>query len=300
MGRVVITATTSHLGPMRTIAATIADRGHDTELITGLEPPTGRSLVDQHRRLCRLLAESDRPTVVVGDVAFQGTLPMSYGAPGPRPAALILVGTEPYSLSSIDTAPAGFGLPPDRTAAGRERNRRAYEYVRDALGGVQQEFVDAMRSVGVTRDPLPFVLDAPILAADRFLQLSVEELSYRRSDTPSHVRFVGALPSPGCPDEVVVSDGSFDTVQNALRHAKPLVLTGRSAQQLEGNTRAAATGAALYLATDKPSDDDIDEAIRIVSTDPTYRGNAARLAAEYARLDALGSIADVVAGYLDE
>lgn len=299
MGRVVVTATTAHLRPMRMIADSLAKRGHDVERITGQEPPTGRSLVDQHRRLGRLLAESDEPTVVVGDVAFQGTLPVSYGAPGPKPAALILIGTEPFSLSSIDTAPAGFGLPPDRTAKGRERNRRAYEYVRDALGGVQAEFVEAMRSVGVTHDPLPFVLDAPILAADRFLQLSLEELSYRRSDTPSHVRFVGTLPLASVEDEdVVVSDGAFDTVQQALRHAKPLVLTGRSADQLESNTRAAATGAALYLATDKPSDDDILDAVRTVLTDPAYRGNAERLAAEYARLDALGSIADTVAGYL--
>ena len=297
MGRVVVTATTTHQRQMRKIADTLAARGHDVERITGHQPPTGRVLVDQHRRLCRLLAESDEPTVVVGDVAFQGTLPLSYGAPGPRPAALILIGTEPYALSSIDTAPAGFGLPPDRTARGRERNRKAYEYVRDALGGVQAEFVEAMRSVGVTHDPLPFVLDAPVLAADRFLQLSVEELSYRRSDTPSHVRFVGTLPSPQVSDEVVISDGAFDTVQRALRHARPLVLTGRSSDQLEGNTRAAATGAALYLATDKPSDDDIERAVRIVQTDPTYRGNAQRLAAEYARLDALGSIADAVQGY---
>lgn len=299
MGRVVVTATTAHRRAMRTIADSLTSRGHEVELITGLEPPTGRSLVDQHRRLCRLLADSVAPTVVVGDVAFQGTLPLSYGAPGPKPAALVLIGTEPFSLSSIDTAPAGFGLPPDRTAAGRERNRRAYEYVRDALGGVQAEFVEAMRSVGVTHDPLPFVLDAPVLAADRFLQLSVEELSYRRSDTPSHVRFVGTLPSSGFEDDVVVSDGAFDTVQQALRHAKPLVLTGRSADQLEGNTRAAATGAALYLATDKPSDDDILEAVRIVLSDPNYRGNARRLAAEYARLDALGAIAATVEGYLN-
>ena len=298
MGRVVVTATTSHRRVMRTIVDALARRGHEVELITGLEPPTGRALVDQHRRLCRLLAESDEPTVVVGDVAFQGTLPLSYGAPGPKPAALILVGTEPFSLSSIDTAPAGLGLLPDRTAAGRERNRRAYEYVRDALGGVQAEFVEAMRSVGVTHDPLPFVLDAPILAADRFLQLSVEELSYRRSDTPSHVRFVGALPSTRIDGDVVISDGTFDTVQRALRQAKPLVLTGRSAEQLEGNTRAAATGAALYLATDKPSEDDIEQAVRVVLSDPTYRGNAERLAAEYARLDALASITDAVESYL--
>jgi len=298
MGRVVVTATTSHRRVMRTIVDALARRGHEVELITGLEPPTGRALVDQHRRLCRLLAESGEPTVVVGDVAFQGTLPLSYGAPGPKPAALILVGTEPFSLSSIDTAPAGLGLLPDRTAAGRERNRRAYEYVRDALGGVQAEFVEAMRSVGVTHDPLPFVLDAPILAADRFLQLSVEELSYGRSDTPSHVRFVGALPSTRIDGDVVISDGTFDTVQRALRQAKPLVLTGRSAEQLEGNTRAAATGAALYLATDKPSEDDIEQAVRVVLSDPTYRGNAERLAAEYARLDALASITDAVESYL--
>lgn len=87
-------------------------------------------------------------------------------------------------------------------------------------------------------------------------------------------------------------------MQRAGRHAKPLVLTGRSAEQLESNIRAAATGAALYLATDKPSENDTKKAVRIVLTDPTYRGNAKRLAAEYARLDALDSIADAVAGYL--
>ena len=112
------------------------------------------------------------------------------------------------------------------------------------------------------------------------------------------IRVVGALPSTRIDGDVVISDGTFDTVQRALRQAKPLVLTGRSADQLESNTRAAATGAALYLATDEPSEDDIERAVRIVLTDPTYRGNAERLAAEYARLDALASITDAVASYL--
>jgi MGT family glycosyltransferase len=154
-------------------------------------------MADQHHDLQRLIAQAgDEPVLVVADAGFQGTIPLTLGAPGRRPAAIIGIGLVPFTLSSIDTAPTGMGLPPDSSAKGRARNRGAYAYLHgEALGGAQALFVEALTGLGVAGTPVPFLFDAPVLGPDRFLQLAIEELSYKRSDTPSHVRFVGALPS---------------------------------------------------------------------------------------------------------
>ncbi|MEV6610835.1 nucleotide disphospho-sugar-binding domain-containing protein [Kutzneria sp. NPDC051319] len=334
-------------------------------------------IADRHHDLCRLLADADdQSTVVLGDGSFYGTTPLSYGAPGPRPAGIIGVGTVHFALSSIDAAPMGMGLPQDTTPAGRERNREANAFLQgEVLGDVQDEFVATMRSLGVTRDPLPFFLDAPILGADRYLQLSIEELSYRRSDTPAHVEFIGTLPAAGRADaarptwwpdveaaervvlvtqgtianqdfgslieptlaalsdlpvlvvaatgrqgavrdvpanariaeyvpfdellphtDVLVTNGGFAGVQQALREGTPMVLAGQTEEKLEGNVRVAATGAAINLATDTPAAADIRRAVQAVLTEPGYRDNARRLAVEYATLDPLSSIAKAVEG----
>jgi UDP:flavonoid glycosyltransferase YjiC (YdhE family) len=177
------------------------------------------------------------------------------------------------------------------------------------------------------------------LKADRFLQLSVEELSYRRSDTPSHVKFVGTLPpaapsgdlptwwqdvisaervvvvtqgtvanqsftdlieptlqalagfpglvvaATGRPGEigdvpanvrvaefvpfddllpradVLVTNGGFGAVQQALRHGVPMVAAGLTEEKKENNVRLAATGAAIDLATDRPTAADVRQAV---------------------------------------
>jgi UDP:flavonoid glycosyltransferase YjiC (YdhE family) len=88
------------------------------------------------------------------------------------------------------------GLPPDSSEEGRARNRDAYTFLHEqALGGVQKYFLEVLAELGANDGPVPFFLDAPIVRVDRFLQLAVEELSYRRSDTPANVRFVGTLPA---------------------------------------------------------------------------------------------------------
>jgi UDP:flavonoid glycosyltransferase YjiC (YdhE family) len=155
------------------------------------------TIADKHRDLQRVIAlAGDEPVIVVGDYGFHGTTPLLFGAPGPRPKAFVGIGTVPFTLSSADTAPMGMGLPPDSSEEGRARNREAYAFLHEqALGDVQKYFLDVLAELGAYDGPVPFFLDAPILRVDRFLQLSVEELSYQRSDTPAHVRFVGALPA---------------------------------------------------------------------------------------------------------
>lgn len=152
---------------------------------------------DQHRSLQRLLAEAgDEPVVVIAENVFMGIGPMMLGAPGLRPAALIGVGVVPLTLTSVDTAPFGMGLPPDSSEEGRARNREANGVMQgQVFGAAQAMYLDVLDGLGADTEKAPFFLDATVLLPDRFLQLAVEELSYKRTDTPESVRFVGTLPS---------------------------------------------------------------------------------------------------------
>lgn len=154
------------------------------------------SLAEQHLALQRLLAEvGSESVIVVSEIMFLGATPLMLGAPGPRPTAFVGIGVMPFGLTSADTAPFGMGLPPDSSEEGRARNSAAHAFMREQVfGAAQRLYEDVLAEFGVT-EPIPYFLDALVLKTDRFLQLSVEELSYRRSDTPEHVRFVGAVPS---------------------------------------------------------------------------------------------------------
>lgn len=58
-----------------------------------------------------------RPVILLNESAFLGSLPLMKGARGIRPDAFIGIGINPISLSSVDTAPYGTGLPPPSSPA---------------------------------------------------------------------------------------------------------------------------------------------------------------------------------------
>jgi UDP:flavonoid glycosyltransferase YjiC (YdhE family) len=329
-----------------------------------------KQIAGQHRDLQRCLAEAGRePVVLVHEALFLGAAPSLMGAPGPRATAAVGLGPVPFSLSSADTGPFGMGLPPDSSEEGRTRNREANRVMQEQiLGTVQDLFERTLTELGVPQGAMPFFLDSTVLGADRFLQLSVEELSYRRTDTPPHVKFIGTLPpavqtqelpewwtevtraervavvtqgtvanqhfadlieptlqgladfpglviaATGRPGElrdvpanakvvefvpfddllphtdVLVTNGGFGAVQQALRHGVPMVAAGLTEDKLESNTRLASTGAGINLAADRPAAADIRTAVDTVLSTASYKENAQRLAAEYAKTDALGDI----------
>jgi UDP:flavonoid glycosyltransferase YjiC (YdhE family) len=328
----------------------------------------------QHEDLQRLLAQAgDEPVIVVSEPTFMGVTPLQLGAPGLRPKAFVGIGVVSYSLSSVDTAPFGMGLPPDSSAEGRARNREAYAFFQDqALGEPQKMFNAVLEEMGAT-EPAPFFLDSTLLCPDRFLQLSLAELSYHRTDTPGHVSFVGSVPpippaGVGLPDwwpeldqaekvilvtqgtvanldfgelieptlagladfpglvvaatgragavrnapanaritefvpfadmlprtDLLITNGGYGGIQQALRHGVPLIVAGRSEDRLENSARVAATGAGIGLATDSPAPADVRAAVEQIFSTPSYVENANRLAAEYAKHDALAAIADTI------
>jgi UDP:flavonoid glycosyltransferase YjiC (YdhE family) len=336
------------------------------------------SVKSQHHDIQRFLAEAgDEPVLLVYETGFLGAVPSLIGAQGLRPAAALGIGVVSFTLSSIDTPPFGMGLPPDSGEQGRIRNREANAFVQEQLLGPSQKlFNQTLADLGVPEKPIPFIIDATILLADRFLQLSIEEMSYKRTDTPWHVSFVGALPTvaavgsgdlpswwpemeaaehvvvvtqgtvsnqdyadlidpalealadlPGglviaatgrsdsprrVPDnarvvefvpfddllphaDVLIANGGFGAIQQALRHAVPLVVAGLSEEKLENCVRLAATGAAVNLATERPTPGEIRKAVEQLLGAGAYRQNARRLAAEYAKHDALAEIERAVA-----
>ncbi|MEU9345893.1 nucleotide disphospho-sugar-binding domain-containing protein [Streptomyces sp. NPDC048278] len=93
---------------------------------------------------------------------------------------------------------------------------------------------------------------------------------------------------------VLVSNGGYGGVQQALGHGVPMVLAGQTEDKTEVTARAAWAGAAINLATQRPKAQDVRAAVERVLTEAAYRERAAQLAAEYARHDALTAIHEAV------
>lgn len=329
---------------------------------------------DQHRTLQALAqaARREHPgeaVVLLHDTVFMGVWPVLLGAQGIRPDAVIGIGVNPLTLRSTDTAPFGLGLAPDNSEEGRARNKHLNALVEnEAFAGAQAHLAAVLRSTGTTASP-PFIFDGFVSLPDQFLQLSIADLEYHRTDAPDGLRFVGALtPAPSAFEpppwwarvvearkvvavtqgtianrdldelivptlraaedmdvmvvaltgrqdakvssipvnavvadfvsfehlmphvDLMVSNGGYGGVQQALRHGVPLVLAGESEDKIEVNARVAHTGAAINLATSRPDPAALRGAIERVLSEPTYLRHARRLQREFGHHNAFEEI----------
>jgi MGT family glycosyltransferase len=142
------------------------------------------------------LMESVRPDVVVADLCFMAGPLLAVRAGIPK----VLYAVGPLSVSSVDTAPFGTGLPPSASALGRLRNRAMQAALERAVfGGTQRAARRVLAELGVPAPP-GFFMDWGIHLADRYLQASVPAFEYPRSDLPPAVEFVGAMLPVGVDD----------------------------------------------------------------------------------------------------
>ena len=116
------------------------------------------------------------------------------------------------------------------------------------------------------------------------------------SDVPANARVAEFIPFDRllAHTDVLVSNGGFGGVQQALTHGIPMVLAGQTEDKMEVAARAAWTGSAINLATQRPDEPEIRKAVESVLGIPSYREHALRLQAEYARHDALAEIAETI------
>lgn len=136
------------------------------------------------------------PDVIVADHTFMAGPLVAEKHGIPR----VSFSTGPLSLASADTAPFGTGLRPSASRPGRLRNRSLY-WVMSHIVLREARALAARIRAGMGLPPLEGVfLNWPALIADRYLQSSIPEFEYPRSDLPHSVEFVGATVAGGMDD----------------------------------------------------------------------------------------------------
>ncbi|KAJ5689213.1 UDP-Glycosyltransferase/glycogen phosphorylase [Penicillium macrosclerotiorum] len=143
----------------------------------------------------------NREVVILQEYVSMAVWPFLLGAPLPkgydRFPKVISIATVPLTLSSIDTAPFGPGLPPDSSEEGRTRNADMYKAM-EALAFELVEYADSVYTALGAKSKIPtkMVTDFWAIGADLLLQPCSPSLEYPRSDLSPKIRFIGATPPP--------------------------------------------------------------------------------------------------------
>lgn len=107
-------------------------------------------------------------------------------------------------------------------------------------------------------------------------------------EVPANVRVAEFVPYAALMPHVAayVTNGGYGGVQMALAHGVPLVVAGTTEDKPEVAARVAWSGAGINLGKHRPTPAQLRTAVRLVLSDPSYRRNAERLAADISRHDA--------------
>ncbi|MBV8831962.1 MAG: glycosyltransferase family 1 protein [Acidobacteriaceae bacterium] len=100
--------------------------------------------------------------------------------------------------------------------------------------------------------------------------------------------------------DVFVTNGGYGAVQQALSSGVPIVVAGTTEDKPFVAARVAWSGAGINLNTDRPSPEQVHNAVRDVLRRPEYRKRAKTLQANFARYDAFERITEAVAAAVAE
>lgn len=234
---VCINPTESHVGPVLTVAKAFVDKGWKVRVLTGARfsdrveaigaiplalPPEGdvldsldlsgsargvKALNDglyktfveptppQFRALREAL-DAEPVDAVTGDPTFLGMLLLNTL---PERPVLATCGIFPLTVSSIDTAPFGLGVPPKRGVLGRVQHRMmAWSARKVILARIHRQMDEFYRANGLPGMGRMFFTDYWFQEGmiDLLGQFTVPSFEYPRSDLPSSVRFFGPLGVP--------------------------------------------------------------------------------------------------------
>ncbi|MFG1915021.1 glycosyltransferase [Micromonospora sp. NPDC048898] len=117
------------------------------------------------------------------------------------------------------------------------------------------------------------------------------------TDVPANARVAEFIPFDQLLPhvDVLVSNGGYGGVQQALSYGVPMVLAGLSEDKAEVTARTAWTGAAINLATERPEEGRIREAVEKILSTPSFRQHTRRLQDEYAAYDPFTAIDATIA-----
>ena len=86
--------------------------------------------------------------------------------------------------------------------------------------------------------------------------------------------------------DVMVTNGGFGAVQNALAHGIPLVIAGATEDKMEVAARVEYAGAGINLKTKQPTAAEIRTAVMKILSDPSFKHNALKLKNDFQQYDA--------------
>ncbi|WJL94222.1 glycosyltransferase [Microbacterium sp. ET2] len=113
---------------------------------------------------------------------------------------------------------------------------------------------------------------------------------------PANVRVASYLPYDRLLPlvDVMVTNGGYGGVQQALAAGVPLVVAGQTEDKVEVSARVGWTGAGVNLRTSTPTARAVGEAVERVLREPSFRERAHELAAAYARADGLQGLVSLL------
>ena len=94
--------------------------------------------------------------------------------------------------------------------------------------------------------------------------------------------------------DVLVTNGGYGTVNQALSHGVPIVAAGSTEDKPDAGARVAWSGAGIDLQTARPTTEVLRAAVRCLLDDPRYRRRANALATEFAAVDTTAEILSVL------
>jgi MGT family glycosyltransferase len=137
----------------------------------------------------RALAEAEEFDAVVAESTFVAGAALAEE----RGLELAVYGITPLTARSRDTAPSGLALPPPTGPLGRVRNSLLNTLVEKVVFRSEQRRYQKARAELGLPPSRSFFLDAGLREATVYIQGTIPDFEYPRSDLPATVRFVGAL-----------------------------------------------------------------------------------------------------------
>jgi MGT family glycosyltransferase len=109
---------------------------------------------------------------------------------------------------------------------------------------------------------------------------------------PSNARVASYLPFEWLLPkiDVLVTNGGYGSVNQAMSFGIPLVTAGTSADKADVNARVAWSGVGINLSTNEPAQAALREAVRTVVDTARYRARAAAMADEFRKIDTRSEI----------
>ena len=99
--------------------------------------------------------------------------------------------------------------------------------------------------------------------------------------------------------DLVITNGGYGGVQNALAHGIPLVVAGATEDKMEVSARVEYMKVGINLRTNHPAPGQIKEAVHHVFSTPLYKKNAQQIAGEMAHTDAPKKAVQIIESYFE-